>query len=265
MGATMVEINNEMYFREDLDWWDESGDNTNTLLRYVLNPIRFNYFLRQAGPVPANGASPIVLDLGCGGGFLAEEFAKAGFRVTGMDPSPALLAAGRAHAVEQGLAISYVEGYGEHLPFDDSSFDHVACCDVLEHVNDLDRVVQEIARVLKPGGRFFYDTVNRTPLSFFLVIKVAQDWTFTAWEAPRTHVWRMFVKPSELRAAMARHGLVHRETKGISPREGLRKCYRLVRERARGRITRLEMGRGWGLRESDDASVSYMGYAVRKE
>jgi 2-polyprenyl-6-hydroxyphenyl methylase/3-demethylubiquinone-9 3-methyltransferase len=208
-----------------------------------------------------------LLDVGCGGGFLSEEFAKAGFNVTGMDPSPHLLDAARTHAAQCGLNVNYVEGYGEHLPFPTCAFDHVACCDVLEHVDDLGTVIGEIARVLKPGGTFLFDTVNRTLVSWLFMIKVAQDWRFTAWEAPRTHIWSKFVKPKELSVLMSAHGLLAgRELRGIAPeKSGLANFLLNARRRAKGKISRREMASRFGLRECSDLSASYMGFGVKAQ
>ena len=95
-----------------------------------------------------------ALDVGCGGGYLSEELARLGFNVSGVDPAPASLAAAQSHAKQSGLTIDYRVAQAESLPFPDGSFDLVTCCDVLEHVQDLDRTLSEIARVLKPGGIF---------------------------------------------------------------------------------------------------------------
>ena len=260
-----MKIDNEMYFRKDWVWWDESADNTNTLLRHFVNPIRFAYFQRVLSCNPNTKHGRDLLDVGCGGGFLSEEFAKAGFKVTGMDPSPHLLDAARTHAAQGGLNVKYVEGYGEHLPFPSCAFDHVACCDVLEHVDDLGTVIGEIARVLKPGGTFLFDTINRTLVSWLFMIKVAQDWRFTAWEAPRTHIWSKFVKPKELSALMSEHGLLAgRELRGVAPeKKGLANFLLDARRRAKGKISRYEMATRFGLRECSDLSASYMGFGVK--
>ena len=82
--------------------------------------------------------------------------------MTGIDPSQNTLKAAKAHADQNRLLIDYEEGRAEAIPFGNSSFDYVSCCDVLEHVDDVNRTISEIARVLKPGGLFFYDTMNRT-------------------------------------------------------------------------------------------------------
>src|SRR6185437_10641385 len=103
----------------------------------------------------ATGVDPrgkVSVDIGCGGGLLAEEMARMGATVIGIDPSPNSLATARAHAAERGLVIDYRLGTGEDLPLQDASADIVYCVDVLEHVHDLDKVISETARVLKPGG-----------------------------------------------------------------------------------------------------------------
>ena len=112
------------------------------------------------------------MDVGCGGGFLAEEFAKDGFAVTGIDPADRSIEAARKHAADNNLEIDYRAGKEEALPFSDGSFDIVACCDVLEHVDDFSLVISEVARTLKAGGVFCFDTVNRTWLSNLVAIKL---------------------------------------------------------------------------------------------
>jgi 2-polyprenyl-6-hydroxyphenyl methylase / 3-demethylubiquinone-9 3-methyltransferase len=258
-----MQIDNEMYFRRDLAWWDDSEDSLGTLLRHFINPLRFGYFQRVIAGTSGDARGPNLLDVGCGGGFLSEEFAKNGYRVTGLDPSPHLVETGRAHARLGGLSIEYLTGVGEKLPFPDASFDYVTCCDVLEHVDDIGLVVAEIARVLKPDGMFLFDTINRTWVSWLFIIKIAQDWKVTAWEAPRTHVWSKFVKPRELMALMAKHRLVGRELRGIGPACNPLAALRSARRRAKGLISRRALGAKLGLRECGDLEASYMGFAVK--
>jgi 2-polyprenyl-6-hydroxyphenyl methylase/3-demethylubiquinone-9 3-methyltransferase len=165
-------VNNAIYRSMGHAWWDDDVGEFSTL-RFWINPIRFGYFARViAREKLLERGQRRLLDVGCGGGLLAEEFARAGFQVTGIDPAPETIETARTHAGTSGLAIDYRTGVGEQLPFPDGSFDHVACCDVLEHVDDVDRVVGEIARVLRPSGSFFYDTVNRTLISKIAIIKV---------------------------------------------------------------------------------------------
>ena len=157
-----------------------------------------------------------VLDLGCAGGFMAEALAARGAQVTGIDPAEGAIAAARAHARAQGLRIGYDVGVGEALPYDDASFDAVVCVDVLEHVADLHKVLAEVARSLRHGGMFLFDTINRNPLARLATITVAEDLLRLL---PRgTHDPAMFIKPRELRAAMLGAGLVPGAITGLGPR-----------------------------------------------
>jgi len=255
-------IDNEIYRYAGHLWWDE--DSSAASLRYMMNPVRFGYFraVLEGEQVPS-GLTRTVLDVGCGGGLLAEEFAKLGYAVTGVDPAPESLECAQKHAAAGGLEIEYRAGRGEDLPFDASSFDIALCCDVLEHVDDVGRVLGEIARVLRPGGLFFYDTVNRTLASKLVVIKVSQEWRSTAFNEAATHVWSKFIKPKELTAMMADKGLTPRGMRGISPGANPISALLNLRGRAKGKIDFRELARRMRLQESDDTSVSYMGYAVK--
>jgi 2-polyprenyl-6-hydroxyphenyl methylase/3-demethylubiquinone-9 3-methyltransferase len=125
------------------------------------------------------------------------------------------VATARAHAATAGLNIDYRVGVGEALLLQNASFEIVYCCDVLEHVNSVDAVIGEIARVLQPGGVFMYDTINRTLASKLSVVKVPQDWLKLV--PPAFHVWDLFITPAELRTILAQHGLEHRDTTGLRP------------------------------------------------
>lgn len=200
-------VDNTVYDRLSHSWWDEDASGL-VMLRTGLNPARFGYMQRIL--TEQLGIDPVgleILDVGCGGGLLAEEFAALGARVTGIDPSVDSLAAARAHARQSGLAIHYQPGVGEQLPLPDASFDAVYCCDVLEHVDDVGRTVREIARVLRPGGVFLYDTINRTRRSRLLGIKLFQDWAATRCLPPDLHDWRCFIRPAELERELAAAGV----------------------------------------------------------
>ena len=146
---------------------------------------------------------------------MSEAYAGHGARVTGVDPSSGSLEVARSHARQSGLSIRYEQGRGEAIPSTDASFDLVSCCDVLEHVDDLDAVIREIARVLRPGGLFFFDTINRTWPSWLFVIEVFQEWLRLV--PPGGHDWEMFITPRELGAALARAGLEMRNLTGLGP------------------------------------------------
>jgi len=261
---TKQKVNNEIYRHLGHAWWDDDVGEFSTI-RFFINPVRFGYFKRllDRKQVIEHGRCNL-LDVGCGGGILAEEFARAGFAVTGIDPAPETIETARAHASTSRLSILYETGSGEHLPFPDESFDHVTCCDVLEHVEDVDRVVAEIARVLKPGGLFFYDTINRTLLSKIGFIKVMQEWRSTAFVEPDLHVWEKFIKPAELVAILERHGLKQSEMRGILPRSNPIAALLDLRRRVQGKITFKELGRRLSFHESDHLAGSYMGYAEKR-
>ncbi len=253
-------VDNQLYDRLSHTWWDENE--ALGLLRTWLNPVRFGYFQRVLLAGEASGVrGQTLLDVGCGGGLLAEEFARAGCRVTGIDPSAASLEVARGHARQAGLAIDYQIGAGEHLPFAAASFDLVVCCDVLEHVDDVERVIAEIARTLKPGGIFFYDTINRSWLSWIGAIKLAQEWTHFL--PPNLHDWQMFIRPAELRRYLERSRLTPQESRGMSPRANPLLVLYLLLQQRRKKITVPQVGERIQFHESKSLAGAYMGYAVK--
>lgn len=190
-------------------WWSDDIRWVRTLKNLV--PGRLAWFDRH---IDWQGRD--VLDLGCAGGFMAEALALRGANVTGIDPAADAIDAARAHAREGGLRIGYDVGMGEALPYDDASFDAVVCVDVLEHVSDLHMVLAQIARTLRPGGLFLFDTINRNPLAQLATITIAED---VLRLLPRgTHDPAMYIKPAELRAAMQGAGLVPGPITGLGPR-----------------------------------------------
>ena len=256
-----MQIDNEIYQTHGHEWWSDGASFSITSLRYCMNPVRYGYFKRKLQQLDLPGKT--LLDVGCGGGLLAEEFARDGFAVTGIDPATNSLEAARKHAADNNLEIDYRAGRGEALPFPDGAFDIVACCDVLEHVDDFHRVIGEIARMLKPGGVFCYDTVNRTWPSKVAMIKISQDWSFTRWAPPNGHVWEKFIKPSELIAAMNGYGLINQDLTGISSRKSPLAMLANLRALKKGRLSNREIAAAFAVCESEDLKISYMGYAIR--
>ncbi len=254
-------IDNDVYNRHATGWWDES-DPLN-MLHGSVTPARLGYFatvLKRLGRDPA-GLS--ALDIGCGGGFLAEQFARMGCQVVGVDPSASSLETARRHAVAQSLTIDYRVGSGEELPVEDHSFDLVYCCDVLEHVRDLDRVIRETARALKPDGVYLFDTVNRTPLSRLLAIKLLQEWPRTRIFDTPVHEWSMFIKPAELREVLARHRLRLEETVGLAPRaKNPLDIMKNLSRAQRGQISYGELSRRLNFGQTRSRAMSYMGFAT---
>ena len=190
-------------------WWSDDLRWVRTLKNLV--PARLAWFDRFI-----DWPEKDVLDLGCAGGFMAEAMAARGANVTGIDPAAEAIAAARNHARAGNLRIGYEIGVGEALPFGDATFDAVICVDVLEHVSDLGQVLIEVVRVLRPGGLFLFDTINRNPLARLATITVAEDMLGLL---PRgTHDPALFIKPQELRHAMRDAGLIPGPMTGLGPR-----------------------------------------------
>ncbi len=253
-----MNINNTVYERLGFCWWDDDAPFEFASLRHCVNPARYRYFTKALNGRPGGRH---VLDVGCGGGFLSESFARDGFQVSAIDPAAASVEAARQHATAGGLAIDYRVARGESLPCPDASFDVVACCDVLEHVDDPVLVVREVARVLKPGGMFLFDTVNRTRKSRFALITLWQDLDIIRLREPNVHVWEKFITPEELGALLEKNGMQVGEMRGLAPRANpLALLWTFLRVRWR-RLPNRNLSRAFAFTETADLSVSYMGTA----
>jgi 2-polyprenyl-6-hydroxyphenyl methylase/3-demethylubiquinone-9 3-methyltransferase len=192
------------------DWWWSDDMRWVRSLKNLM-PGRLVWFV---GLIDRAGKA--VLDLGCTGGFLAQTLARHGADVTGIDTAAEVVEAARAHAREGGLRMGNDVEVGEALPYDDASLDAVVCHDVLEHVTDLNKVLSEGARTLRPGGLFLFGTINRNPLARLAIFTVAED--VLRLLARGTHDPEMFIKPAGLRAAMQAAGLVPGAMTGLGPR-----------------------------------------------
>jgi 2-polyprenyl-6-hydroxyphenyl methylase/3-demethylubiquinone-9 3-methyltransferase len=259
MGSHLAD--NTLFDSLSNSWWSENG--YFNLLKWFINPWRSPYF---KAVIAENGIDPRnkrVLDVGCGGGLLAEEIASMGFSVTGIDQSEKSIEAARAHSRQSGLAIDYLSGSAETLPFENGSFSVVTCCDVLEHIRRWELVLCEIARVLQPGGIVFYDTINRTALSKLIFIKITQEWRLTRIAPRDLHAWEMFIKPHELLQSLKKQGFDNKDLVGGrlygNPIEALRN----VRRFKKGEITAAELGRRLRLKKTRKLWLSYAGYAVK--
>lgn len=183
-----------------------------------------------------------ILEIGCGGGLICKELAERGAIVIGVDPSKEALESARVYTEKAniGQSASFLQAYAEHLPYADGSFSVIVCLDTLEHVRDLRATIQEIARVLAPGGVFIFDTINRTLLARLIVIWIGERIPQSSL-VPGIHHYHAFIKPRELHAFLIQNGLQVRETVGFMPR-GFKQG-------------RLIMGTGWFM------GLSYVGYA----
>jgi 2-polyprenyl-6-hydroxyphenyl methylase/3-demethylubiquinone-9 3-methyltransferase len=170
-------------------WWDPDGEFRPL---HDLNPARLDYIEARAGL-----AGRRVLDVGCGGGLLAEGMARRGARVTGIDLAPEALAVARLHAIESGTAVEYREAPVESLAADEpGAYDLVTCLEMLEHVPDPAAVVAAMARLVRPGGHVVCSTINRNAKAFVLAI-VGAEYVMRLLPTG-THRYARLIKPSEL-------------------------------------------------------------------
>lgn len=199
-------------------WWDPQGPQK---ALHALNPARLGYVSAR---VELSGAT--ALDVGCGGGLLSEALARAGADVTALDLAPELVKVARLHGLESGVKVDYrlqpVESLAAERP---ASFDVVTCMEMLEHVPDPRAIIRACAMALKPGGRLFLSTLNRTPAAFALAIIGAE---YVARLLPKgTHQYRDFIRPSELAAWLRQAGLQLEDVSGLAY-EPWRNAARLV-------------------------------------
>jgi 2-polyprenyl-6-hydroxyphenyl methylase/3-demethylubiquinone-9 3-methyltransferase len=190
-------------------WWNPAGS---FRALHWINPTRLDcirqylqgHFRCEPSSLrPFEGFS--LLDIGCGGGLIAEPMARLGFAVTGIDADAEAVAAARSHARETGLAIDYRLATAESLAEAGTSFDAVLALEVIEHVADLAAFFASIGALVRPGGAFVGATLNRTPRSFALAIVGAE--LIFRWIPPGTHDWRKFLRPSEFILGLRRNGL----------------------------------------------------------
>ena len=201
-------------------WWDPEGEFRPL---HDINPLRLEWIARHADLEEA-----AVLDIGCGGGILAEAMARRGARVTGIDLSEKALRVAELHLHESGLSVRYeraaVEEYaGLHA----GEFDLVTCMELLEHVPEPASMVAACARLVRPGGQVFFSTINRNPKSYLFAVIGAE---YVLGLLPKgTHDYMRFIKPSELSRWSRAAGLRPDELIGMSYNPITRR-YRLGRD-----------------------------------
>lgn len=198
-------------------WWDPQGPQK---ALHALNPARLGYVAER---IALRGAS--VLDVGCGGGLLSEALARAGARVTGIDLAPAVIEVARLHLHESQLAVDYrLQSSAELAAAEPAAFDVVCCMELVEHVPDPAALVADLAAMLKPGGRLFMSTLNRTPAAFGAAILGAE---YLMRLLPRgTHHYAQFLKPAELARLLRQHGLEVTDVSGLGYDPFRRKAWR---------------------------------------
>lgn len=189
------------------EWWNPKG---RLISLHKINPLRFDYF---SGKIKGLKDTR-VLDIGCGGGILSEEFAKKGAIVTGIDLSDKAIEVAKDHAKESGLEIEYMVSSPSQLSTHNSQlYDAVICAEILEHVDDLEGFVRDSAGLLKEGGYFFFSTVNKTLLSRVFAIYLAE---YVVGIVPKgTHDFNKFIRPSTLVRLLRENSIEVEEIKGM--------------------------------------------------
>jgi len=189
-------------------WWDP---NSEFRPLHEINPLRLEYIERHAGGL----AGKRVVDVGCGGGLLAEAMAAKGAEVTGIDVGGSNLEVAKLHLLESGLEVEYRQISAELLAEEKPGhFDVVTCMEMLEHVPDPASVVRACAAMAKPGGTVVFSTINRNPKSYLFAIVGAE---YLLHLLPRgTHDYSRFIRPSELDRWIRDAGLETRDLTGMT-------------------------------------------------
>jgi len=189
-------------------WWDRESEFKPL---HDINPLRVGYIEEKVG----NLKGKKILDIGCGGGILAEALASKGAEVTGIDMAEMSLKVAKMHLHESGLDIDYQKIPVEEYAKDNQArFDVVTCLEMLEHVPDPSSIVNAAATMLKPDGDLFFSTINRNPKAFMLAIIGAE---YVLNMLPKgTHEYRRFIKPSELARVVRDNNLGVRDTTGMT-------------------------------------------------
>lgn len=188
-------------------WWDRSSEFRPL---HDINPLRANYIDRHS-PV----ADKLLVDVGCGGGILAESMAQRGATVTGIDMGEAPLSVARLHQLESGVDVRYLQSTAENLAEQEpGSFDVVCCLEMLEHVPEPASVIDACAALAKPGASLYFSTINRNPKAFMFAIVGAEH--ILQLLPAGTHEYAKFIKPSEMAGWIREAGLVLEDMTGLT-------------------------------------------------
>lgn len=188
-------------------WWDPKGPMKPL---HELNPLRLSYIQKHAEIAGKN-----VLDIGCGGGILTESLAIAGAIATGIDMSADAIRAAKNHAEKNNISVTYFQIRTEDFANDyQQFFDVITCMEMLEHVPDPLSIIAAAKKMLKPGGKIFFSTINRT-VKAFLEAVIGAEYILNL--LPKgTHHYETFIRPSELKTWASEQGLVLQDIQGIT-------------------------------------------------
>jgi len=196
------------------EWWNPNGKFAPL---HKFNPVRQEYLvdkIKNHFSILPNGSYPFkklsLLDVGCGGGLIAEPMTRLGAKVTGIDASEKNINVAKFHAEQMNLKINYLCATPENL---NEQFDVILCLEIIEHVADVDLFIKSCAKLLKKDGIIFFATLNRTAKSFLFAIVGAEY--ILNWLPKGTHDWNKFLKPSEIIGTATKYQLTLKETVGF--------------------------------------------------
>ena len=196
------------------EWWNPNGKFAPL---HKFNPVRQEYLvdkIKNHFSILPNGSYPFkklsLLDVGCGGGLIAEPMTRLGAKVTGIDASEKNINVAKFHAEQMNLKINYLCATPENL---NEQFDVILCLEIIEHVADVDLFIKSCAKLLKKDGIIFFATLNRTAKSFLFAIVGAEY--ILNWLPKGTHDWNKFLKPSEIIGTASKYQLTLKETVGF--------------------------------------------------
>ncbi len=189
-------------------WWD-----TNSEFKplHDINPLRLNYIDEHCAGLQGKK----IIDVGCGGGILAESMAMRGAEVTGIDMGETPLSVARLHSLEMDVELDYQQTTVEQMAEEHAGeFDIVTCMEMLEHVPSPESIIQACSKLVKPGGKLFFSTINRNPKAFLFAIVGAE---YLLNMLPKgTHEFAKFIKPSELETQARQASLTVKNMKGLT-------------------------------------------------
>lgn len=252
METKKTEINNELYNYLGERWYTAFDDPV-ALLRQE-SKTKFPWVIERIRSEFDDDPSRLlqVLDVGCGGGFLSNRLAEEHCAVTAVDLSEESLYVARKY--DQTQSVQYMKADAYKLPFENGQFDVVTAMDFLEHVENPEAVVEEISRVLKPAGLFFFHTFNRSFLAKLVIIKLVE---ILVKNTPKNmHVLELFITPEELSEFCVRHGMHVIEMTGLRPR--------FSTITLKGLLTRT-VPENFGFTLTPSLKLSYLGYARKAQ
>ncbi len=211
MSSTIDPQEIEKFSRIADEWWDEAGKFKPL---HKFNPVRISYLRKKIEEHFGANKNLKILDIGCGGGLVAEPFARMGFDVAAIDASEKNIEVAKIHAEKSDLKIDYRASSAEELAKEGKKFDVVFALEIIEHVADVENFVKSCATLAKPNGLVFFATMNRTLKSLALA-KIAVEYVLR-WLPAGTHDWKKFLKPSEINSFAANSELELQELRGFS-------------------------------------------------